>query len=146
TRSLLRGVEEAVDMLPEKLRAKLNGVIERAHEMDDGFAQIQKLVELYLPFMYESLYVFESRALDTHPPVESVFAFAPERIDWRKYWLDVHMPGLRRWAFPLIEGKRPERYRSEHPVRLSQMPAPVESGSGELQVVDLPALANASEG
>jgi hypothetical protein len=28
------------------------------------------------------------------------------------------MPGLRRWAFPLIDGKRPERYRAEHRVQL----------------------------
>jgi len=28
--------------------------------------------------------------------------FEPETLDWRKYWLEVHMPGLRRWAFPLI--------------------------------------------
>ena len=41
------------------------------------------------------------------------FAYEPEVIDWRKYWIDVHMPGLRRWAFPLIEGKRPERYRPQ---------------------------------
>jgi long-chain acyl-CoA synthetase len=146
SRSLVRGVQEAVELLPDKLRAKLERFVGRTEEIDDKLAQIQKLVELYLPFMYESFYVFESKALDAHPPVERELAFEPERIDWRKYWLDVHMPGLRRWAFPLIEGKRPERYRSEHPVRLSQMPAPVESGSGELPVVDLPALANASEG
>jgi hypothetical protein len=51
--------------------------------------------------------------------------FEPERIDWRRYWLDVHMPGLRRWAFPLIEGKRPERYKPLHPVKLSVPPPPL---------------------
>jgi long-chain acyl-CoA synthetase len=81
-----------------------------------------------MPFMYESFYVFESKALQTHPPVETELDFRPEGIDWRSYWLDVHMPGLRRWAFPLIDGKRPERYRSEYPVRLSAPPTAADGG------------------
>ncbi len=151
SRALLRRAQEAFELLPDKLRAKLDGFIERTNEIDDRMAQIQKLVELYLPFMYESYYVFESRALQTHPPLEPVFAFEPERIDWRKYWLDVHMPGLRRWAFPLIDGKRPERYRSEHPVRFAQPTTASERAShgaqdDERSVSVLPMLASASEG
>ena len=82
--------------------------------------------------MYESFYVFECRALDRIRPVEGEFAFDPERIDWRRYWIDVHVPGLRIWAFPLIEGKRPPRDRAEHPARFSEpasVPAPVAAGS-----------------
>jgi nucleoside-diphosphate-sugar epimerase len=123
SRSVMRGVLEAIDMLPEKLREKADGLVTRLNETDDRFAQIEKLVKLYQPFMYESHYEFRSRALSQHPALEEELAFRPERVDWRKYWLDVHMPGLRRWAFPLIEGKRPERYRSEYPVRLSIPPA-----------------------
>jgi long-chain acyl-CoA synthetase len=70
--------------------------------------------------MYESYYTFISNALDSHPPQEREFDWGPALFDWRSYWLDVHMPGLRRWAFPLIEGKRPERYRAEHTVRLPE--------------------------
>jgi hypothetical protein len=71
-----------------------------------------------MPFMYDSFYVFKSNASDQHPVVEPEFDWGPARFDWRKYWLDIEMPGLRRWAFPLIEGKRPERYRAEHTIRL----------------------------
>jgi nucleoside-diphosphate-sugar epimerase len=120
TRALVRGWDEMVDLLPRKLRAKLARIDKRVHELDDDFAQIEKLCEMYLPFMYESLYVFESNALDAHPPVEPQFRWGPALFDWRQYWLETHMPGLRRWAFPLIEGKRPERYRAEHVVRLSE--------------------------
>jgi thioester reductase-like protein len=118
-RALVRGFDEAVDLLPRKLRVKLAGLSRRVHELDDDFAQIEKLVTLYLPFMYESFYVFQSQALETHPALEPEFQWGPAVFDWRKYWLDVHMPGLRRWAFPLIEGKRPERYRAEHTTRLT---------------------------
>jgi nucleoside-diphosphate-sugar epimerase len=117
-RAAVRGFDEAIDLLPRKLRAKLQRLVKRVHSADEDFAQIEKLVGLYLPFMYESYYVFESRALDRHPALEPEFRWGPALYDWRSYWLQVHMPGLRRWAFPLIEGKRPERYRAAHPVRL----------------------------
>jgi len=120
SRALVRGFDEALDLLPRRLRNKLSGLARRVHDLDEDFAQIEKLVKLYLPFMYESFYVFTSQALDTHPPLEPEFNWGPNVYDWRKYWLDVHMPGLRRWAFPLIEGKRPERYRAPHTVRLSE--------------------------
>jgi long-chain acyl-CoA synthetase len=120
SRALVRGYDEVVDLLPDKLRAKFDRLTKRVHDMDEDFAQIEKLVSLYLPFMYESYYTFISNALDSHPPQEREFDWGPALFDWRSYWLDVHMPGLRRWAFPLIEGKRPERYRAEHTVRLPE--------------------------
>jgi nucleoside-diphosphate-sugar epimerase len=122
SRAVVHGLEEALDLLPDKLRAKAGRMLRRLREVDSDLAQIEKLVDLYLPFMYESFYVFESRAIDAHPPLEPEFRFQPEKIDWRRYWLDIHMPGLRRWAFPLIEGRRPERYRCEHAVRLPPSP------------------------
>jgi nucleoside-diphosphate-sugar epimerase len=119
SRAVVRGYDELVDLLPRKLRAKFAGLSRRVHALDEDFAQIEKLVELYLPFMYQSYYVFKSRALDAHPALEPEFQWGPDHFDWRQYWLEIHMPGLRRWAFPLIEGKRPERYRALHAVRLA---------------------------
>ncbi len=121
-RAAVRVWQEALDLLPDKLRKKAEPLAARGRELDESFEQIEMLVDMYLPFMYESFYVFVSRALDTHPALEAEFAYPLAQLDWRKYWLDIHMPGLRRWAFPLIDGKRPERYRSEHPVRLSEAP------------------------
>jgi long-chain acyl-CoA synthetase len=119
TRALVRGFDEAIDLLPGKLQKKLGRLIRKVHDADDDFAKLDKVLKLYLPFMYESYYVFKSDALSARPALEAEFRFEPERFfEWRSYWLDVHMPGLRRWAFPLIEGKRPERYRSQHPVKL----------------------------
>lgn len=120
SRALVRGFDECIDLLPKKLQAKAQRLVRKVHAADDDFAQIEKLVELYLPFMYESYYVFKSDALDAHPALEPELRWKPDSFDWRKYWLDVHMPGLRRWAFPLIDGRRPERYRAEHRVHLPQ--------------------------
>jgi long-chain acyl-CoA synthetase len=124
TRALAQGVLEAIDLLPDKLIRKLRQLRVSTGDVDVRLASIEKLVGLYLPFMYEGHYVFEANALKGVVPVEREWRFEPESIDWRRYWLDIHVPGLRRWAFPLIEGKRPERYRPLHPVRMSRPPRP----------------------
>lgn len=118
SRALVRGYDEVLDLLPRKIQKKLGKLTERVRDMDEDFAQVEKLCELFMPFMYESYYVFKSHAFDRHPVLEPEFDWGPARFDWRKYWLDIEMPGLRRWAFPLIEGKRPERYRAAHAIRL----------------------------
>lgn len=121
-RSIVQGLLEAIDLLPTKVQRKLKRLQNNVLDVDDRLSSIEKLVGLYLPFMYDGHYTFEANALRGVVVAEPEWRFEPERIDWRKYWLDVHMPGLRRWAFPLIEGKRPERYKPLHPVKLSVPP------------------------
>jgi len=43
-------------------------------------------------------------ALAALPPEERpLFDFAPESIDWWDYWINVHIPALRRWCYPLMD-------------------------------------------
>ena len=35
--------------------------------------------------------------------------WAPEALDWRRYWLDVHIPGLEKWVFPGLEEESEKR-------------------------------------
>ncbi|HEY1424466.1 MAG TPA: SDR family oxidoreductase [Candidatus Acidoferrum sp.] len=70
----------------------------------------EKLIELYEPFILHNEHVFEcenARLLSAAlPPDErSAFAFEPEAIDWWDYWINVHVPALRRWCYPLMEGR-----------------------------------------
>ena len=54
----------------------------------------------------------EDRAADATralPDDERAFAFDVESIDWRTYWIDVEVPGLRIWTFPLLDGREPPR-------------------------------------
>lgn len=117
-RAVLSGAKELLDLLPRKLEARAKKWTDRIDRIDRKLEQIETMIDLYLPFMYESFYVFECSAIGRTPAIEPEFRFEPETIDWRRYWIDVHIPGLRRWAFPLIEGKRPERYRPQYPVQL----------------------------
>jgi long-chain acyl-CoA synthetase len=130
-RALLDGAREAIGLLPDKIEKKAKRLRDRLERADKKLAQIEEMIRLYLPFMYESFYVFEASALKRTQALEPELRFAPERIDWRKYWIEVHVPGLRRWAFPLIEGKRPERYRPDHPVRLPGVPQPSRAPAAE---------------
>jgi len=70
----------------------------------------QKLIELYEPFILHNQHVFEcenARLLSAALPPEEreLFGFAPENIDWWDYWINIHIPALRRWCYPLMEGR-----------------------------------------
>jgi fatty acyl-CoA reductase len=70
----------------------------------------EKLIELYEPFILHNEHVFEcenARLLSAMLPQEErpLFEFAPESIDWWDYWINVHIPALRRWCYPLMEGR-----------------------------------------
>jgi hypothetical protein len=70
----------------------------------------EKLIQLYEPFILHNEHVFEcnnARLLSAALPEEerSAFAFEPEAIDWWDYWINIHVPALRRWCYPLMEGR-----------------------------------------
>jgi thioester reductase-like protein len=70
----------------------------------------EKLIELYEPFILHNEHVFEcenARLLSAALSAEeqAIFDFAPESIDWWDYWINVHIPALRRWCYPLMEGR-----------------------------------------
>ncbi|HKV63465.1 MAG TPA: SDR family oxidoreductase [Candidatus Acidoferrum sp.] len=87
----------------------------------------EKLIELYEPFILHNEHVFEcenARLLSAALPPEErgLFDFAPEAIDWWDYWINVHIPALRRWCYPLMEG-RPLEAREPRALDWSAEPA-----------------------
>ncbi len=70
----------------------------------------EKLIDLYEPFILHNQHVFEcenARLLSAVLPEDekTLFDFAPEKIDWWDYWINIHIPALRRWCYPLMEGR-----------------------------------------
>ena len=59
------------------------------------------------------------------PPAEIAdFGYDPRAIDWYEFWIDVHIPALRKWTYPLIEGRTVE-YESRQDFHLQgPKPAP----------------------
>ncbi|MBN1654146.1 MAG: SDR family oxidoreductase [Deltaproteobacteria bacterium] len=122
TRNLRRAVVEMSDLIedfPRLIRKRSVRLTHRLNKAEKQLREIQDLLEVYQPFIHDNFQIFCCRAIDSHPPLEPEFRFAPELIDWRKYWIEVHMPGLRRWVFPQFEGRSRELFHSDHPVSLT---------------------------
>ena len=79
-------------------------------KVERDLGRAEKLIELYEPFILHNEHVFEcengrllSAALS--PEEKAMFDFSPETIDWWDYWINIHIPALRRWCYPLMEGR-----------------------------------------
>ena len=78
--------------------------------------KVEKLIELYEPFILHNEYVFEAKNVEllsaALPPEEQqAFGYDAYYIDWWDYWINIHIPALRKWSYPIIEG-RPVENRS----------------------------------
>ncbi|MFT5432444.1 MAG: thioester reductase-like protein [Myxococcota bacterium] len=109
-RSLSKTFRNLPKGLPKGVRAQGKAVAKAAELADKQLKGVQKVFEVFQPFIHDHRWIFESDAMNTHNVVEPEFQFNPESIDWRSYWLDVHVPGLYRWTFPTYEGKAAETY------------------------------------
>ncbi len=93
----------------------------------------EKLIELYEPFILHNEHVFEcenARLLSAALPAEerALFDFTPEAVDWWDYWINVHIPALRRWCYPLMEG-RPLELREPRVLDWNGNGQPAEQGA-----------------
>ena len=69
------------------------------------------ILEIFMPFVAEVDWVFSCAntryAIDRMPPEErALFFWEPEKIDWRQWMWEIHLPGLEKWVYPLIEEKQ----------------------------------------
>ena len=56
----------------------------------------------------------------------ATFGYDTNSIDWWDYWINIHIPALRRWTYPLIEG-RPLEARPPRTFQPAQMPSETET-------------------
>jgi long-chain acyl-CoA synthetase len=85
--------------------------------------KVIKLVALFEPFILENDHVFEAANIErlsaSLPPDErQAFGYDARSLDWWDYWINVHIPALRKWCYPLIEG-RPQEARPRRSVPLA---------------------------
>lgn len=86
--------------------------------------RVEKLIELYEPFILHNEQVFEAQNVQllsaALPPEEyAAFGYDPSVVDWWDYWINIHIPALRKWVYPLIEG-RPVEERPHRAFSLQQ--------------------------
>jgi hypothetical protein len=91
--------------------------------------RLEKLIDLYEPFILHNEHAFEARNIELlsavlAPEEQSTFGYDAHAIDWWEYWINLHVPALRRWTYPLIEGRPIERF----PRREFHLPSPAGTG------------------
>lgn len=72
--------------------------------------RIEKLIELYEPFILYNEQVFEAQHVQLLSEIlpedeRAAFGFDANVVDWWEYWINIHVPALRKWCYPLIEGR-----------------------------------------
>jgi len=109
-KAIIKSIQRIVSPLP--LRKTPLARAERNLE------KVEKLIELFEPFILLNEHDFvaenvEKLAYSLTPEEKAAFGYDTRSIDWWDYWINIHIPALRRWTYPLIEGRpleaRPSR-------------------------------------
>ena len=85
----------------DRMKTTVDRVEELTHETKEAF-------EMFRPFTIENAYVFRSdnvRSLFARIRQEeqALLLWNPQKFDWYDYWLNIHLPGLKKWVFPTLE-------------------------------------------
>lgn len=110
-----------------RLEERIRSLSMECRNADRTIGRIEDMLRLYRPFIHDNDYVFRTdriRALTEALDAEerALFGFDIETLDWRSYWLDVHVPGLEKWSLPLLRG---ERIPEDPPMLARSVEAPV---------------------
>lgn len=124
-KAIARGAENLSGLLAKAAAGPVAPLLRPAADALDAFAHKQRrvgaILGVFVPFTAEYHYVFRCdnvrAALARLAPADrGKIDFCPESIDWRKWFLEVHIPGLEKWVFPQIEAKlnRPRKPPARH--------------------------------
>lgn len=124
-RTLAKGAEALSSVLRLAGAGPLKPFVKPTAKGLEGFAAQQKklarIMDVFVPFTAEYHYIF--RCDNTRAAYARLgerdrarLLWAPESIDWRQWFLEVHVPALERHVFPLMEAKlrRPLRAPERH--------------------------------
>lgn len=101
-RAIVKSIQRIMAPLPLKKTplAKAERNLER----------VEKLIQLFEPFILQNEHDFvadnvEKLSYALVPEERETFGYDTRSVDWWEYWIDIHIPALRRWTYPLIEGR-----------------------------------------
>lgn len=105
-----------------RVRTTLNRTKRQLHTQRRRFERLHRMLDVYRPFIHDHDWRFhtghirdETSDLDPDDP----FHDDVRDLDWRTYWMEVQAEAMRRWAYPLMEGRTvPSDPPSHPPLRL----------------------------
>jgi long-chain acyl-CoA synthetase len=133
--AISRGARNIAGLLGKAAHGAAAPLLRPAVDLLSGLAEQQRrvgnILGVFVPFTSEYHYIFRAdnvRAAQARlaPSDRDKIDWSPEGIDWRKWFLEVHVPGLEKWVFPEIESKlkRPKKPAARHetlPLLLEEM-------------------------
>jgi thioester reductase-like protein len=101
-RAIVKSIQRIMSPLPLK-KAPLA-------KTERNLERLEKLIELFEPFILLNEHDFAAENIEklsyALPPEErEEFGYDTRSLDWWDYWINIHIPALRRWTYPLIEGR-----------------------------------------
>ena len=85
----------------DRIKTGVDRVEEITSETTEAF-------EMFRPFTVENAYIFRSDNVRSlferiRKDEQGLLSWYPEKFDWYDYWLNIHLPGLKKWVFPTLE-------------------------------------------
>jgi long-chain acyl-CoA synthetase len=101
-RAIIKSIQRITAPLPLK-KAPLA-------KTDRSLEKVEKLIELFEPFILHNEHDFvadnvEKLSAALVPEEKELFGYNTAGLDWWDYWINIHIPALRKWTYPLIEGR-----------------------------------------
>ena len=101
-KAIVKSIQRIMSPLPLK-RAPLV-------KAERNLERVEKLIELFEPFILLNEHDFAAENIEKLsyalvPEERGQFAYDTRSLDWWDYWINIHIPALRRWTYPLIEGR-----------------------------------------
>ncbi|HXE90011.1 MAG TPA: SDR family oxidoreductase [Terriglobales bacterium] len=104
-----KAIVRSIRLLASPIPFMEQKLVKRERALD----RVARLIELYEPFILHNEQVFEAGNIELlaaalEPEERERFGYDARSIDWWEYWINIHIPALRKWSYPLIEGRLPE--------------------------------------
>jgi len=108
--------KKAASML-DRARPRWGGgrVVEVIDRIKEGVDRVEEITnetteafEMFRPFTIENAYIFRSDNVRNlferiRSDERGLLSWHPEKFDWYDYWMNTHLPGLKKWVFPTLE-------------------------------------------
>ena len=124
-RMIIQSIQRVMAPLPSAMKKPLA-------KTERNLERVEKLVGLFEPFILHNEHDFVadnveklSQALTLEE--KEIFGYDTAGLDWWEYWINIHIPALRRWTYPLIEGRALEARAP----RVLHMPPPTADEKGD---------------